>query len=605
MRAAGFSSSLGGGTSFGANTARNIINTATARNTYTPPAPVYYPPAPTWEAPVYRAPAPVYQAPRNTYVAPAPAPAPRQNPAPAPVAPIKSTVQQLIDRAVTAQPAPAATPAPVKPVTPVTPWGGVQSYNRLTNTGQSGSALTPQQQSQLFDQQMQITKNNVQLRSQPYSSYEDIERAHTMDEAYRTMEQGFLNPQSGSQLEADFIPGADQSISDYVSTITNTGGGWWDDLVDLSDGLLGEDEPSIADRFPNPFGGAKPTSNGGTPPPSNGPGLTNYGTYPAPPTVDNNGNPIGTMVWDPGTGEVKRTPGDVSDWYEGFGINTEPFSALGYVGDLAEANGQFYEALADFYTQALDPGAGGGGYASGGGGGYGGGGGGYGGGGGGGYGGGGGGGGGTGGGGGGGSIGGIPIGDITADMEGWAARYLPGAADQVLKNPEVIGVDTIRDLGFDSAQLEALFGDQAGFIANQLLPFLFADTPIGETPSISSVINKINAVLKDQATPGGATFDVAKLLELLFGQASQATGSANPTLMGGYFAGLTPTEQAAAMSGFVNNASNWAATPFFGQAIRNWYEGEQTNYLSDSFRANNPNTKSLGELLQSMVFPGA
>jgi hypothetical protein len=59
------------------------------------------------------------------------------------------------------------------------------------------------------------------------------------------------------------------------------------------------------------------------------------------------------------------------------------------------------------------------------------------------------------------------------------------------------------------------------------------------------------------------------------------------------------------MSGFVNNASNWAATPFLGQAIRNWYAGEQTNYLSDSFRATNPNSKSLGELLQSMVFPGA
>jgi hypothetical protein len=97
---------------------------------------------------------------------------------------------------------------------------------------------------------------------------------------------------------------------------------------------------------------------------------------------------------------------------------------------------------------------------------------------------------------------------------------------------------------------------------------------------------------------------VAKLLELLFGQAAQGKGATNPTLMGGMFAGLTPSEQAAAMSAMVSNASNWAATPFFGQAIRNWYDAEQTDYLSNSLKANGMNTKSLGELLQSMVFPG-
>src|SRR5688572_27651291 len=111
MALRGFTSSLGGGSSLGAASVRNIINTAAqARNTYTPPAPVYYPPAPTWSAPAYRAPAPVYTAP------PVPRTPARSAPVsnPAPAAPIKSTVQSLIEKAATAQPSPA--PALPKPV---------------------------------------------------------------------------------------------------------------------------------------------------------------------------------------------------------------------------------------------------------------------------------------------------------------------------------------------------------------------------------------------------------------------------------------------------------------------------------------------------------
>ena len=59
------------------------------------------------------------------------------------------------------------------------------------------------------------------------------------------------------------------------------------------------------------------------------------------------------------------------------------------------------------------------------------------------------------------------------------------------------------------------------------------------------------------------------------------------------------------MQTMVNNASNWAATPFFGQAIRNWYDAAQTSYLSDALRALNPEKRNLGEILQGTLFPGA
>jgi len=190
-------------------------------------------------------------------------------------------------------------------------------------------------------------------------------------------------------------------------------------------------------------------------------------------------------------------------------------------------------------------------------------------------------------------------------MEGWAARYLPATADEVLQNPQVIGMDTLADLGIDSDQLAAVFGDQAGYIVNQLLPFLFANTPVGQTPNISSVINKVHDVLKGMATPGGETFDVAKLLELLFAQAGNADAKNGATTMSGLFSGLSPSEYAAAMQGMVNNVSNWAPTPFFGQAIRNWYGNQQTNYLSDALRALNPEQRNLGEILRGSAFPGA
>ena len=190
-------------------------------------------------------------------------------------------------------------------------------------------------------------------------------------------------------------------------------------------------------------------------------------------------------------------------------------------------------------------------------------------------------------------------------MEGFAARYLPGTADEVLQNPQVIGLDTLAELGIDSDQLAAVFGDQAGYIVNQLLPFLFANTPLGQTPNISSVINKVHEVLKGMATPGGETFDVAELLALLFGQAANADATTGATTMSGLFSGLSPSEYASAMQTMVNNVSNWAPTPFFGQAIRNWYDSQQTNYLSDALRALNPEQRNLGEILRGSLFPGA
>jgi hypothetical protein len=638
--------SLGGS---GSAAARNILNAATqrntsytppayvpTRNTYTPPAPVYVPPRNT-----YVPPAPVYTPPRNTYTPPAPAlpraPARTSTPAPRP-APVLSTVQQLINKATAAKPAPAPWAPPQQAAT-VAPWLKPQpttdpaSVMKQRQSDMDGVYYPPEWQEPVNADQYRYTNSAVNADQYRYEG----------------------SPQSVGDLpqyqeeQPDWGGGGSPfSLEGILSTISGGAEAIGTELVGIGEnlGLLGEEKNPWS-----PPATTSPVYGDGTGGPS-GPGTwRDFGEgsfwdpeepappvnadqyrYPAPAPAPADPNDVwgyqvpqepnyfpsqmdsGTwIVFNPETGQPEQVVGDVDDYYHSFGTGNPADYDAAYADALADASNYVFEqgshamdpsaALAPIYAEEPVYDDGGGYYDDSGG--YG-----YGGGGGGGYGGGGGGGygsdgGGGGGGGGGSNIGGIPIGDITSDMEGWAARYLPASADQVLQNPEVIGVDTIRDLGYDSDQLEAIFGDQAGFIANQLIPFLFADTPIGQTPSISSVINKINAVLKNQATPGGATFDVAKLLEVLFGQAAQGKGATNPTLMGGMFAGLTPSEQAAAMSAMVSNASNWAATPFFGQAIRNWYDAEQTDYLSNSLKANGMNTKSLGELLKGMVFPGA
>ena len=148
---AGFSSSVGGG-------GKNLFGSGSAKGTYTP-APVYTPPQKSYGQEWYSEPEPVYTPPKNTYVAPKPV-------APAP-SPVKTAVQQIIDKAVTApKPAPAPVVDPMETAlkaqtATVTPWRapvqpGVQPtlYRQATQAGARN--LTPEQESQLFDLQMQM-----------------------------------------------------------------------------------------------------------------------------------------------------------------------------------------------------------------------------------------------------------------------------------------------------------------------------------------------------------------------------------------------------------------------------------------------------------------
>ena len=626
----GFTSGLGTGSARNSSaTDRNTsYGTPTTRNTYTPPAPVYYPPAPTaprWEPePVYYPPAPT--APRWEPEPTAPSrgsATARPTPAPAP-APIKSTVQKIIESAIA--PKPAVTQPTIDPITQaltgqnaqVKMW---QPNAKLSNQPGSSRQLTPSQESQVFDAQLQAIKLAQAAQGEPGLYFPDSaqqQRIMKSNAAADRLRAAFESPGESPlalwQMEQGSTP-----FDDYINTLTNS----------LTNGVSPIGDAGADDKNWSPPGTASPVYGDGTGGPggmqgawvnmgdgvswvpnASDPGfiLQNEPGAPVPPTgrvAPNDGSstmsPDGSvLVWDSVTGLPTRVyPGNTDEFYAALGVNNNPdplapfwenIAAL-YEASVAGQNA-VYESAGDggygYGDGGYGYGDGGYGYGDGGGGGYG-------------YGD----GGGGGGGGGGGSVGGLPIGDVGSAMEGWAARYLPATADEVLQNPQVIGMDTLADLGIDSDQLAAVFGDQAGYIVNQLLPFLFANTPVGQTPNISSVINKVHDVLKGMATPGGETFDVAKLLELLFAQAGNADAKNGATTMSGLFSGLSPSEYAAAMQGMVNNVSNWAPTPFFGQAIRNWYGNQQTNYLSDALRALNPEQRNLGEILRGSAFPGA
>jgi len=302
--------------------------------------------------------------------------------------------------------------------------------------------------------------------------------------------------------------------------------------------------------------------------------------------VDEETGYIYGYVLDPATGEWK--PGPEVYGPGGTARNTGFFERLD--------NGIYdtFAGVAGLLNGVLANDVGSGGYDSGGGGGYGGGGGGSGGG----YGGG---GGGYGGGGGGGGIGGGggggTIGDATDSMNGWAARYSAAGAQEVLANPEVIALDTLAELGLAGSGLETLVGQQLTYMANQLLPFLYANTPVGETPNASDVINMLHDLAVNMVSPNGDIVDVGTLLKRLLGKLDPNS------IMGATFADLTPGEQVSTAQNLLNGLSNFAPTPFLGNALRNYWATQGTDFLSQALRVANPITTPFNEFLSGFVYP--
>ena len=394
---AGFSSTIAGTgrSSAGAiAAAHNIISNATARNAYYPPAPVYTPPQRQYS---YE---PVYTPPKATYT---PKPATnvvRPTPAPAP-APIKSTVQQIIDKAVAA-PKPAAAPA-VDPVAAalknqsatVAPWQGMGTGNAgtiapLYRQASQGGAV-PHQIDQLAAANQLYDLDNINAmialaQDQENQNYVPgmgyFPDSQAPDEgppndllALMDARAGILNPGNTG------LSGTLSSISNAGVPALINGANWFEGNIEdpLLDGIGLGNEPwsPRPDQAGQVYGDGTggPSYIGNQREPSSQPQMLDGNrTFNRPPQ----GMPLapdpydtGVMFWDPTTQTpIRIYPDDVPDFYGAmYGIDVNPPSILDQVGEVGGLYGNFVSDLAGAVGDYL---GGGGSYGGGSGGSYGG-----------------------------------------------------------------------------------------------------------------------------------------------------------------------------------------------------------------------------------------
>ena len=247
------------------------------------------------------------------------------------------------------------------------------------------------------------------------------------------------------------------------------------------------------------------------------------------------------------------------------------------------------QAAAKLQAAAASPvtsgGGGGGGYSSGGGGGYSSGGGGY--------------------GGGGGAIG-LPPASVSEPLTGFSSRYLPAAIPDVLQNPDVIASDVLETMGIDeSGPLGALFGQNASYFVNQILPLLYAKDAIGSVPSGGGMVNRTAEYLKNAATPGGGVIDPMQVLRMVLAESQKTATTPGQTIGSSMFAGQTPAQQRSTMLSIVNDLANWAPNPRLAEALRNWAMSQGTEYVRQASQAASPYSSPFGTFLTSGTNAGA
>jgi hypothetical protein len=223
------------------------------------------------------------------------APAPRQNPpassgwsAPAPRYDTQSAVQQIVQRAMAINQQPSQQYNQVNPARNAVmnalalaqggqPGRGPQQQplNRLAFEPQQARQMTPQQESQLFDQQMQLTKAQADPTAWMASDYPA--RTQAMANQIETMRGGFQNPAANTRLQAEAeilrrMPQVDprqlRGLTDDTIADLNNPPSWYDPLSSANPGTPPRYDPLSGDKAgtPRPITqlpfGQKPTSEG-------------------------------------------------------------------------------------------------------------------------------------------------------------------------------------------------------------------------------------------------------------------------------------------------------------------------------------------------------
>lgn len=182
-----------------------------------------------------------------------------------------------------------------------------------------------------------------------------------------------------------------------------------------------------------------------------------------------------------------------------------------------------------------------------------------------------------GGGGGAGTGGGVPITDMGSPFTGFAARYMPGSAEMLFSNPEVILRDTLRDMGrLPDQGLYYMLEPQAA-AANALFALGYGRTSDLGAGSNEAGINFINDFLRNQATVGGNAVNFNQALNALH---NYEGGSALDSMLNL----ANPEDQISNYRGIASALANTSLHPLMARAFNSFLDARGTDYMSSVAR---------------------
>ena len=172
---------------------------------------------------------------------------------------------------------------------------------------------------------------------------------------------------------------------------------------------------------------------------------------------------------------------------------------------------------------------------------------------------------------------GLPATDLTSPFTGFASRYMPGAAEMLFSNPEVLLRDTLRDMGRMPDQgLYYMLQPQAEN-ANALFALGYGGGSDLGAGSNMNGINFINEFLMNQATPGGMAVDFNKGMNALM---NYAPGSALDSMLNL----ANPEDQISNFRGLAGALANTSLHPIMARAANSFLDARGTDFMSSVAR---------------------
>jgi hypothetical protein len=167
--------------------------------------------------------------------------------------------------------------------------------------------------------------------------------------------------------------------------------------------------------------------------------------------------------------------------------------------------------------------------------------------------------------------------DIAAPFTGFASRYMPGSAEMLFANPEVILRDTMRDMGrTPDGGLYHLLQPQAA-AANALFALGYGGSSDLGAGSNEAGINFINDYLQNQATVGGDAINFNQGMAALNNYAPESALDSLLNL-------ADPEEQINNYRNIASALANSSLHPLMARAFNSFLNDRGTDYMSSVSR---------------------